>query len=329
MTTQKEGFGMRIAIFGYGNLGHGAEVAARAATDVSLVGIFTRRCPSSIVSPFGTPVYDADKLSKLKNSIDVLLICAGSAGDLPVLTPRLAQSFHVVDSFDTHERIKTHFETVDAAARASGHAALIAGGWDPGLFSLARLYAASLLPGCRITTLWGPGISQGHSEAIRRLEGVEDALAFTLPRDLPEEDGEVKLSQEALHRRHCFVLPCPGADRDAIRTAIVNMPHYFRGYQTEVTFVAGDELKNLRGHLPHGGSIVIRGTTGQNPPKFHRAQLDLHLDSNPEFTGSILVGLSRALYRLAKEGQSGAFTLFDIPPSYLCPDSLGSPLTFL
>lgn len=314
---------MNIAIYGYGNLGKGVELAVKAAPDMELFGVFTRRPPESVVTLTGTAVYPADRLLEYKNDIDVLILCGGSATDLPVMTPALARDFNVVDSFDTHAKICEHFNNTDASAREGERVALISAGWDPGLFSLARLYSSAVLPtGCDYT-FWGRGISQGHSDAIRRIDGVVDARQYTVP--IPEALDAVRggknpeLTTREKHRRECYVVAADGADRARIEREIVTMPNYFADYDTTVTFVTLEELREKHGGMPHGGSVIRSGSTGLSGENTHTVEFKLNLDSNPEFTGSVLVAYARAVYKIYKLGNFGALTVLDVPPAYLSP----------
>ncbi len=320
---------MKIAIYGYGNLGKGVELAARQNKDMETVGVFTRRPPETVKTLTGIPVYSAGELPGFKGKIDVLVICGGSATDLPELTPALARDFNVVDSFDTHAAIPAHFERVNSAASESGHTALIAAGWDPGLFSIARLYASAALPEGSDYTFWGRGISQGHSDAIRRIEGVADARQYTVP--IPEAIDAVRrgetpeLTTRQKHLRECYVVAKEGADRSAIEQAIKTMPNYFADYDTTVTFVTREELNEKHGGMPHGGSVLRNGRTGLCDEHGHTVEFRLALDSNPEFTGSVLVACARAVNRMAGRGNAGCKTVFDIAPadlSILSPEEL-------
>ena len=314
----------RIGIYGYGNLGRGVELACRQNEDLELTALFTRRDPAS-VQPLtaGVPVYAADDLAAHTGDVDVLVLCGGSARDLPEQTPACASLFNVVDSFDTHANIPAHFADVDVEAKAGGKVALISGGWDPGMFSLARLYATSILPEGHDYTFWGRGVSQGHSDAIRRIPGVADARQYTVP--VPEaleavRSGQMpELSTRQKHTRECFVVAEEGADTAAIERAIVEMPNYFADYDTTVTFVSQEELDRDHAGIPHGGSVIRSGVTGQDGEHGHVVEYSLKLDSNPEFTGSVLAACARAVHRLSVEGQTGCKTLFDVPPAYLSP----------
>lgn len=314
---------MKIAIYGYGNLGRGVECAMNHHADAELVAVFTRRAPESVKTVSGVPVYSADRVLDFKDKIDVLILCGGSATDLPLMTPMLAEHFNVVDSFDTHAKIPEHFERVDSAAKASGHVALISCGWDPGLFSIARLYAESVLPTGRDYTFWGRGISQGHSDAIRRIEGVVDARQYTVPVDealSAVRSGDMpELSTRQKHRRECYVVCKEGADKARIESEIKTMPNYFADYDTTVTFLNLDELRENHGGMPHGGSVIRNGVSGFNSENKHTVEFSLRLDSNPEFTASVLVAYARALTRLFARGEKGCKTVFDIAPADLSP----------
>ncbi len=312
---------IRVAIYGYGNLGKGVELAVEKNPDMENAGIFTRRAPESVKTLLGTKVYSADDILKFKDEIDVLVICGGSATDLPEMTPALAKHFNVVDSFDTHADIPAHFERVDSAAKASGTTALISAGWDPGMFSIARVYASAILPDCKQYTFWGKGVSQGHSDAIRRIEGVADARQYTVPIDEAVESvrrGEnPTLTAGEKHRRECYVVLREGADRDYVESAIKTMPKYFADYPTTVNFISQEELdKNHKG-LPHGGSVISSGNTGVAGENTHTIEYKLKLDSNPEFTASVLACCARAVYKLAKRGEHGCKTVLDIAPAEL------------
>ena len=320
---------MKIAIYGYGNLGRGVELAARQNKDMEMVGVFTRRAPESVQTLTGIPVYSVSALESFKGKIDVLVICGGSATDLPEFTPALARDFNVVDSFDTHAKIPVHFENVDRAATETHHTALIAGGWDPGLFSIARLYASAALPEGSDYTFWGRGISQGHSDAIRRIEGVADARQYTVP--ISEAMNAVRrgecpeLTTRQKHLRECYVVAEEGADLAGIEQAIKTMPNYFADYDTTVTFISQEELNEKHGGMPHGGSVIRSGKTGLESEHSHTVEFSLKLDSNPEFTGSVLVACARAVGRMAERGNFGCKTVFDIAPadlSSLTPEEL-------
>ena len=317
---------MRIAILGYGNLGRGVESAIRQNPDTQLVAVFTRRAPESVtLRSAGVPVYHIDQLLAMKDDIDVLIICGGSATDLPVQTPEFAKHFNVVDSFDTHARIPAHFENVNAAANEGGKIAVISAGWDPGMFSLNRLYAGAILPdGCDYT-FWGKGISQGHSDAIRRIEGVLDARQYTIPvpaaLDAVRSGNNPVLSTREKHTRECFVVAKEGADKARIEHEIVTMPNYFADYDTTVHFITAEELARDHAGIPHGGKVIRSGKTGFDGEHTHLIEYSLTLDSNPEFTSSVLVACARAAYRMNCDGSCGCKTLFDIPPAYLSAKS--------
>ena len=312
---------MKIAIYGYGNLGRGVECATKYHTDAELVGIFTRRAPESVKTVLGTPVYSADRVLEYKDKIDVLILCGGSATDLPEMTPALASNFNVVDSFDTHAKIPEHFARVDVAAKSGGNVALISCGWDPGLFSVARLYASSVLPSGSDYTFWGRGISQGHSDAIRRIDGVVDARQYTVP--VPEAIASVRagnsptLTTREKHLRECYVVAAEGADKARIEAEIKNMPNYFADYDTTVNFISLEELRRDHAGMPHGGSVIRNGRTGFDGEHNHTVEFSLKLDSNPEFTASVLVAYARAVVRMSKRGLDGAKTVFDIAPADL------------
>lgn len=316
----------RVGIFGYGNLGRGVELACRQNDDLELVALFTRRDPAKVVpATADVAVYAADDLASHADDIDVLVLCGGSANDLPEQTPACASLFNVVDSFDTHANIPAHFAQVDAAAQAGGKVAIISAGWDPGMFSIARLYASSVLPDGRDYTFWGRGVSQGHSDAIRRIDGVADARQYTVPVPAALEavrKGEnPQLTTRQKHTRECFVVAEEGADLAAIEQAIVEMPNYFADYDTTVTFISQEELDRDHAGIPHGGSVIRSGATGERGEHTHVVEYSLKLDSNPEFTGSVLAACARAAHRLSREGAVGCKTLFDIAPAYLSAKS--------
>lgn len=314
---------MKIAIYGYGNLGRGVEFAATQASDTELVGIFTRRDPSTVHPHTNTPVYSTDDLEKFKDQIDVLIICGGSATDLPKMTPVLARDFNVIDSFDTHANIPTHFDNVNKAAEASGHIALISAGWDPGMFSLNRVYASAVLPDGADYTFWGRGVSQGHSDAIRRIEGVKDARQYTVPVPAVLESvraGECPtLTTRQKHTRECYVVAEEGADLARIENEIKTMPNYFADYDTTVTFITEEEMKKNHAGIPHGGSVIRTGKTGWNGENTHVIEYSLKLDSNPEFTSSVLVAYARAINKMHSRGINGCKTVFDVAPADLSP----------
>ena len=312
---------MKIGIYGYGNLGRGVEAATKYHTDTELVGIFTRRAPETVKTLLGTPVFSADDILKFKDKIDVLILCGGSATDLPEMTPSLARDFNVLDSFDTHARIPEHFANVDKAAKESGHTALISAGWDPGLFSVLRLYSSAVLPNGKDYTFWGRGVSQGHSDAIRRIEGVVDARQYTIP--VPEAIGAVRggecpeFTTREKHKRECFVVVKDGADKAKIEEQIKTMPNYFADYDTTVNFVSLEELCENHSGLPHGGAVIRNGKTGVDGENTHTVEFSLRLDSNPEFTASVLVAYARAIYKMHLRGVFGCKTVFDVAPADL------------
>ena len=314
---------MRLAIYGYGNLGRGVEAAIRQNPDAELFGVFTRRDPKTVPTKTGAPVYAADTIGRYRDEIDAVILCGGSATDLPELTPMLAKDFCVIDSFDTHANIPAHFAAVDAAAKAGGRLALISCGWDPGMFSLNRLYAGAILPDGQDYTFWGRGVSQGHSDAIRRIEGVLDARQYTVP--IPEALEAVRsgkqpvLSAREKHLRECYVVAAPDADKEAIETAIKTMPNYFADYDTTVTFISAEEMRAHHSALPHGGFVIRTGKTGLDGEHTHRIEYSLALDSNPEFTAGVLVAFARAVCRMAQRGETGCLTVFDIAPGDLSP----------
>ena len=312
---------IRIGILGYGNLGKGVELAVQKNEDMELVALFTRRDPASL-SPLteGVPVYSASDLAQHTEDVDVLVLCGGSATDLPQQTPEAAKLFNVVDSFDTHANIPSHFAAVDAAAKESGKVGIISVGWDPGMFSVARLYSTCILPDGNDYTFWGRGVSQGHSDAIRRIPGVVDARQYTVPVEAAMNAvraGEnPELTTREKHTRECYVVAEEGADKAAIENAIKTMPNYFSDYDTTVTFITEEELKANHSKMPHGGFVIRTGETGCEGNK-HVIEYSLKLDSNPEFTGSVLVAYARAAHRLSVKGESGARSVFDIAPAML------------
>lgn len=313
---------IKIGILGYGNLGKGVECAIKHNPDMELKAVFTRRDPSSLsILTEGAKVYSVADALAMKDEIDVLIICGGSATDLPKQTPEMVKYFNVIDSFDTHAKIPEHFETVDKAAKESGHIGLISVGWDPGMFSLNRLYANAVLPGGKDYTFWGKGVSQGHSDAIRRIAGVKDARQYTIPVDSALEavrsGSEPELTTRQKHTRECFVVAEEGADLKKIEEEIVTMPNYFADYDTTVHFISEEELLRDHAGIPHGGFVIRTGKTGWNNENSHVIEYSLKLDSNPEFTSSVLAAYARAAYRLSKEGQTGCKTVFDIAPAYL------------
>ncbi|MBE5906846.1 MAG: diaminopimelate dehydrogenase [Lachnospiraceae bacterium] len=312
----------RIGIIGYGNLGRGVECAIKQNDDMELVAVFTRRNPADVKILTGSAkIVSVNDVMEYKDQIDVMIICGGSATDLPVQTPEFAKNFNVIDSFDTHARIPEHFANVDAAARQGDHIAMISVGWDPGMFSLNRLYANAILSeGCDYT-FWGKGVSQGHSDAIRRIEGVADAKQYTVPIEAALEavrNGEnPELTTRQKHLRECYVVLKPGADAARVEEEIKTMPNYFDEYDTTVHFITEEELKRDHSGIPHGGFVIRSGVTGWNKENKHIIEYNLKLDSNPEFTSSVLVCYARAIHRLYNEGVRGAKTVFDIAPAYL------------
>ena len=313
---------MKIAIYGYGNLGRGVELAAHQNPDAELVGIFTRRPPEVIAPVYNTPVYSSRDVLSFKDRIDVLIICGGSATDLPEVTPTLARDFNVVDSYDNHLKISDHFAATDAAAREGGTLAVISAGWDPGIFSVMRVLFDSILPNGTTHTFWGRGVSQGHSDAIRRIDGVVDARQYTVP--IPEavsaaRSGDSRLTSCESHRRECFVAVSDGADRERIAHTIKTMPGYFYGYDTTVHFVTKEDLVRDHSAMPHAGRIIRSGRTGEILEHNHTLELSLNLDSNPEFTGAALICVARAVNKMAKQGETGCKTMLDIPPSCYSP----------
>ncbi|MBQ8752216.1 MAG: diaminopimelate dehydrogenase [Clostridia bacterium] len=311
---------IRVGIYGYGNLGRGVEAALTRCPDMELVGVFTRRDPSSLtIKTAGVPVIAADKATEYADKVDVMILCGGSATDLPEQTPAMAALFNVVDSFDTHARIPEHFAAVDAAARAAGKVGAISVGWDPGMFSLNRLYAGAILPEGKDYTFWGKGVSQGHSDAVRRIEGVADARQYTVPVAAAVEavrsGAQPELSTREKHTREVFVVAKKGADRERITREIVTMPHYFDQYDTTVHFITAEEMARDHSGLPHGGSVLRSGVSGDGNRQL--IEYRLTLDSNPEFTAGVLVAYARAAVRLNREGKSGCVTVLDVPPAYL------------
>ncbi len=312
---------IKVGIFGYGNLGRGVECAVSNAEDMELVALFTRRDPKTVKTRTDVPVYSADSVLDFVGKIDIMVLCGGSASDLPVQTPYLARYFNVIDSFDTHAKIPAHMENVDAAAREGATLAVVSVGWDPGMFSLNRLIAQAVLPSGNDYTFWGKGVSQGHSDAIRRIEGVLDARQYTVPVELAVQsvrNGEnPTLSTRQKHTRECFVVAAEGADLARIEHEIVTMPNYFADYDTTVHFISMEELMRDHKGIPHGGSVLRSGVTGFEGEHKHVIEYSLKLDSNPEFTASVITAYARAAVRLAREGAVGCKTVFDIPPIYL------------
>ena len=317
---------MRIGIVGYGNLGRGVESAIRQNPDMELVAVFTRRPPESVkIFTEGVSVLHVDRALEMKDKIDVMIICGGSAKDLPVQTPFFAEHFNVVDSFDTHAKIPEHFANVDKAAKSGGKVAMISVGWDPGLFSLNRMYAGAILPDGKDYTFWGKGVSQGHSDAIRRIDGIKNAKQYTIPvteaLDAVRAGKNPELTTREKHTRECFVVAEEGADLSRIETEIKTMPNYFADYDTTVHFISEEELIRDHSGIPHGGVVIRTGKTGFNNENSHVIEYSLKLDSNPEFTTSVIVAYARAAFRLNSEGGVGCKTVFDVPPAYLSPKS--------
>ena len=317
---------IRIGILGYGNLGRGVECAIKQNEDMELVAVFTRRDPStvSILTKTAT-VENIANVADWKDKIDVMILCGGSATDLPQQTPEMAKMFNVIDSFDTHARIPEHFANVDAATKAAGKVGIISVGWDPGMFSLNRMYANAILPNGADYTFWGKGVSQGHSDAIRRVEGVKDGKQYTIPVESALEavrsGANPELTTRQKHTRECFVVLEEGADAKKVEEEIKNMPNNFAENDTTVNFISEEELKANHSGIPHGGFVIRSGKTGWNEENTHVIEYSLKLDSNPEFTSSVIVAYARAAYKLAKEGQTGCKTVFDIAPAYLSAQS--------
>ena len=313
---------IKIGILGYGNLGKGVECAIRQNEDMELAAVFTRRDPATVkILTEGAAVCRVEDVEAWKDKIDVMILCGGSATDLPEQTPKYAKLFNVIDSFDTHARIPEHFGNVDAAAKEGGNVGIISVGWDPGMFSLNRLYANAILPDGKDYTFWGKGVSQGHSDAIRRVEGVKDGKQYTIPVEAALEavrNGEnPELTTRQKHTRECFVVAEEGADLERITQEIKNMPNYFADYDTTVHFITEEKLERDHAGIPHGGFVIRSGVTGQNRENKHVIEYSLKLDSNPEFTAAVIVAYARAINRLHKEGVTGCKTVFDIAPAYL------------
>ena len=311
---------IKIGILGYGNLGRGVEAAVKMNGDLELKAVYTRRDPSQLkINTEGVPVKSAAELDKGNEDIDILVICGGSATDLPAMTPKYAALYNVIDSFDTHANIPVHFENVDKAAKAAGKVGIISCGWDPGMFSVNRLYSTAILPCGEAYTFWGKGVSQGHSDAVRRIDGVLDCRQYTIPVPAALErvrNGEnPELTTREKHTRECFVVAEEGADLERIENEIKTMPNYFSDYDTTVHFITAEEMARDHSGLPHGGSVIYSGTSSEGTK--HVIEYSLKLDSNPEFTGSVLAAYARAAVRLNKEGKTGAMTVFDIAPAYL------------
>ena len=315
---------IKIGILGYGNLGRGVEAAVKKNDDMELVAVYTRRDPGSMtINTEGVPVKSVAELDTGKENIDVLVICGGSATDLPEMTPKYAAMYNVIDSFDTHARVPEHFANVDAAAKKAGKIGIISCGWDPGMFSISRLYATAVLPDGKDYTFWGKGVSQGHSDAVRRIEGVLDCRQYTIPvpqaLDKVRSGADPTLTTREKHTRECFVVAEEGADLARIENEIKTMPNYFADYDTTVHFISAEEMKQNHSGLPHGGSVIYSGSTSDGNK--HVIEYSLKLDSNPEFTGSVLIACAHAAQRLNSEGASGAKTIFDLPPAYLSAKS--------
>ena len=313
---------IRIGIFGYGNLGRGVENAIKQNSDMELVAVFTRRDPSSVkIQTEGVKVCHVSEASSMTDKIDVMILCGGSATDLPTQTPELAKLFNVIDSFDTHAKIPEHFNNVNNSAIESGKVAVISVGWDPGMFSVNRMYAGAILPNGQDYTFWGKGVSQGHSDAIRRIDGVVDAKQYTIPVESAlnavRSGSAPELTTREKHIRECFVVVEEGADKSRIENEIKNMPNYFADYDTTVKFISKEELNRDQSGIPHGGFVIRSGKTGANLENSHIIEYSLKLDSNPEFTSSVIVAYARAAYRMNKEGFKGCKTVLDVPPSYL------------
>ena len=318
---------IKIGIYGYGNLGRGVENAIRQNPDMKLCAVFTRRDPANVkINTENVPVLNIEDAKRMQDDIDVMILCGGSAKDLPTQTVEMSSMFNCIDSFDTHAKIPEHFDNVDKAAKASGKVSIISCGWDPGMFSLARLYSSAILPDGEDYTFWGKGVSQGHSDAIRRIDGVIDARQYTIPVDdaltAVRSGLAPNLTTRQKHTRECFVVAQEGADLKRIENDIVTMPNYFADYDTTVHFISAEELKQNHSGIPHGGFVIRSGRTGADNENKHIIEYSLKLDSNPEFTSSVLVAFARAAYRLNSEGQSGCKTVFDIPPAYLSSKSV-------
>lgn len=316
---------IRIGITGYGNLGRGVEYAVENAEDMELVGIFTRRNPEQIKPRTGVPVYAIEQAEQMAEQIDVMILCGGSANDLPVQTVQFAEHFNLVDSFDTHAKIPEHFENVDKQSKESKKISIISAGWDPGMFSINRLYSQAILPNGADYTFWGTGVSQGHSDAIRRIDGVLNAKQYTIPSEdamnRVRNGEQPQLTVREKHTRECFVVPKEDADLKFIETQIKTMPNYFADYDTTVHFISAEEFSAKHSGIPHGGVVLRTGTTGENQKNKHIIEYKLTLDSNPEFTAGVLTACARAAYKMNSEGMYGCKTLFDIPPAYLHPQT--------
>ena len=316
---------IKVGLYGYGNIAKGVECAVKQNKDMEVTCVFTRRNPETVETVSGAKVYRTDDVLNHKKDVDVLVMCGGSATDLPEQTPAMAEYFNVVDSFDTHKRIPEHFANVDEAAKKSGKIGIISVGWDPGMFSLNRLYGSCILPDGADYTFWGKGVSQGHSDAIRRVQGVVDARQYTIPveeaLDAVRSGSQPQLTTRQKHTRECFVVAEEGADLERIKNEIVTMKNYFDEYDTTVNFISQEELDRDHKGIPHGGFVIRTGKTGKDLEHNHVIEYSLKLDSNPEFTSSVIVAFVRAAYRLNNEGQSGCKTVFDIPPAYLSSKS--------
>lgn len=313
---------IRIGILGYGNLGRGVECAVKNNPDMELVAVFTRRNPDTVkILTENVPVYSVEEAPSKKDDIDVLILCGGSATDLPAQTPEYAKYFNVVDSFDTHAKIPEHFANVDKVAKENGNIGIISVGWDPGMFSISRMYGNAILNNGNDYTFWGKGVSQGHSDAIRRIEGVKDAKQYTIPVESALEavrsGANPNLTTREKHTRECFVVAEDGADLERIEKEIKTMPNYFDQYDTTVHFISEEELKRDHSGIPHGGFVIRTGKTGWNNENNHVIEYSLKLDSNPEFTASVIVAYARAAFKMSKEGMSGCKTVFDVAPAYL------------
>ena len=313
---------MRIGIIGYGNLGRGVEYAVKENADTELVAVFTRRNPATVkINTPNVPVVNFGEVANWQDKIDVMILCGGSATDLPVQTPKFAEMFNVIDSFDTHAKIPEHFAKVDTAAKNSNHVAIISVGWDPGLFSLARVYSNAILPNGKDYTFWGKGVSQGHSDAVRRIKGVKNAKQYTVPiedaLEAVRSGKNPELTTRQKHLRECFVVLEEGADAAEIERQIKTMPNYFADYDTTVNFISEDEFNKNHSGLAHGGFVIRSGKTGENKLHNHIMEFNLKLDSNPEFTSSVLIAYARAAFRLYNEKNFGCKTVLDIPPAYL------------
>lgn len=316
---------IKICLYGYGNIAKGVECAVKQNADMEVTCVFTRRAPETVTTVSGAPVYKTDDILNHRDDIDVLIMCGGSATDLPEQTPAMAEYFNVVDSFDTHKRIPEHFSNVDIAAKKGNKIGIISVGWDPGMFSVNRLYGSCILPDGADYTFWGKGVSQGHSDAVRRIDGVVDARQYTIPieaaLDAVRSGSQPELTTRQKHTRECFVVAEDGADLERIEKEIVTMKNYFDEYDTTVHFISQEELDRDHKGIPHGGFVIRTGKTGKDLEHNHVIEYSLKLDSNPEFTSGVLVAYARAAYRLNKEGQSGCKTVFDIPPAYLSAKS--------